>query len=114
MYFKDPLIMFLEHEIKKSHSAIQATKFAKTICAGSIAISAATLTYNAICDYQDIFWTVVHTSIIGVSVFGYALNEHAKRKNEKKIQKIETDIAFLKSDKMNKPVIDITPQQKQR
>ena len=114
MYHQDPQIMFLEHEIKKSHSAIKATKFAKTICANSIAISAATLTYNAICDYQAIFWTIVHTSIIGVSVFGYALNEHAKRKNEKKIQKIETDIAFLKSEMMNNPVIDITQKQKQR
>ena len=31
-----------------------------------------------------------------------------------KIEDIKTDLAFIKSDKMNNPVIDITPQQKQR
>ena len=54
----------------------------------------------------------VSATIINVNT----LQNHKKKiaNIKTKIEDIKTDLAFIKSNKMNNPVIDITPQQKQR
>ena len=71
---------------------------------------------------QDKYSDAIHPAfILLLVVSATVINVNTQQNHKKKIaniktkiEDIKTDIAFLKSDMMNKPVIDITPQQKQR
>ena len=71
---------------------------------------------------QDKYFDAIHPAFnLLLAVSATLINVNTQQNHKKKIaniktkiEDIKTDLAFIKSDKMNTPVIDITPQQKQR